>query len=225
VTVRISVLIADDQELVRTGFRLILGAEDDLEVIGEATNGAEAVALTLKLQPDVVLMDVRMPEMDGIEATRRIMAHRTRTSTRVLMLTTFDLDEFVFGALQAGASGFLLKDLAASQVVNAVRTVSSGDALLAPSITRRLIAEFVAPPTRPTGLDQLTPRELDVFKLVARGMSNSEIAAVLIVGESTIKTHVARLLMKLGVRDRVQLVVLAYEAGVVTRQRGPTDAR
>ncbi len=151
------------------------------------------------------------------------MAHRSGPSTRVLMLTTFDLDEFVFGALQAGASGFLLKDLAASQVVSAVRTVSSGDALLAPSITRRLIAEFVGPPASTPGLDELTARELDVFKLVARGMSNAEIAAELFVGESTVKTHVARLLMKLGARDRVQLVVLAYEARVVTRQRGPTD--
>jgi DNA-binding NarL/FixJ family response regulator len=219
----IRVLIADDQELVRTGFRLILSCEPDLEVIGEAANGAEAATMTVKLQPDVVLMDVRMPEVDGIEATRRIMAHGGAPSTRVLMLTTFDLDEFVFGALQAGASGFLLKDLAASQVVSAVRAVSSGDALLAPSITRRLIAEFVAPPSTVPGLDLLTPRELEVLKLVARGMSNAEIAGVLVLGESTVKSHVARLLMKLGVRDRVQLVVLAYEAGVVTRQRAPKD--
>jgi DNA-binding NarL/FixJ family response regulator len=223
VTAVIRVLIADDQELVRTGFRLILGAEPDLEVVGEAPNGVDAVTMTLQLKPDVVLMDVRMPEMDGIEATRRIMANQSAPPTRVLMLTTFDLDEFVFGALQAGASGFLLKDLAASQVVNAVRTVSSGDALLAPSITRRLIAEFAAPPTGTPGLDHLTPRELDVFKLVARGMSNAEIASALFVGESTVKTHVARLLMKLGARDRVQLVVLAYEAGVVTRRRGSPE--
>jgi DNA-binding NarL/FixJ family response regulator len=215
----IRVLIADDQELVRTGFNLILTAEADIEVVGEASNGAEAVDMTLRLQPDVVLMDVRMPEVDGIEATRRLVAHGGSPATRVLMLTTFDLDEFVFGALQAGASGFLLKDLAASQVVTAVRTVSAGDALLAPSITRRLIAEFVAPPVTIPGLDQLTPRELDVLKLVARGMSNAEIAADLFVSETTVKTHVARLLMKLGVRDRVQAVVVAYEAGVVTRKR------
>ena len=219
----IHVLIADDQALVRTGFRLILGGEANLEVVGEASNGVEAVALTRRLHPDVVLMDVRMPEMDGIEATRRIMSDRQCASTRVLMLTTFDLDEFVFGALQAGASGFLLKDLAASQVVNAVRAVSSGDALLAPSITRRLIAEFAQPPSRTAGLDALTPRELEVLKLIARGLSNAEIAELLFVGESTVKTHVARLLMKLGVRDRVQLVVLAYESGVVARQRGAKD--
>jgi DNA-binding NarL/FixJ family response regulator len=215
----ISVLIADDQELVRTGFRLILGSEPDINVVGEATNGAEAVAMILKLRPDVVLMDVRMPELDGIEATRRVTRHGGAPTTRVLMLTTFDLDEFVFGALQAGASGFLLKDLAASQVVNAVRTVSAGDALLAPSITRRLIAEFAAPPAETPGLDRLTARELDVFRLVARGLSNAEIAQELFLGESTIKTHVARLLTKLGVRDRVQLVVVAYESGVVARRR------
>jgi DNA-binding NarL/FixJ family response regulator len=214
----IRVLIADDQELVRTGFRLILSSEPDLEVVGEATNGAEAAVMAIKLRPDVVLMDVRMPEVDGIEATRRIVAHGGTPSTRVLMLTTFDLDEFVFGALQAGASGFLLKDLAASQVVSAVRTVSAGDALLAPSITRRLIAEFVGSPVVTPGLDQLTPRELEVFKLLARGSSNAEIAGELFVAESTVKTHVARLLTKLGARDRVQLVVVAYEAGVVGRR-------
>ncbi len=213
----IRVVIADDQELVRTGFRMILSSEPDIEVVGEATNGAEAVAMALKLQPDIVLMDVRMPEIDGIEATRRL-THDRASSVRVLMLTTFDLDEYVYGALQAGASGFLLKDLAARQVVTAVRTVTAGDALLAPSITRRLIDEFVGPRESPPGLDALTPRELEVLRLVARGMSNAEIARQLVVGESTVKTHVARVLTKLGVRDRVQAVVLAYEAGVVTRR-------
>jgi DNA-binding NarL/FixJ family response regulator len=213
----IRVLIADDQTLVRTGFRMILSGEPDIEVVGEATNGQEAVDLSLRLQPDVILMDVRMPEIDGIEATRRIVAQGRVSTTRVLMLTTFDLDEYIYSALQAGASGFLLKDLAARQMVAAVRTVSAGDALLAPSITRRLIAEFVAPPNRNPGLGALTPRELDVLKLVARGMSNAEIAGELFVSEATVKTHVARLLTKLVVRDRVQAVVVAYESGVVNR--------
>lgn len=218
-TTPIRVLIADDQTLVRTGFRMILTAEPDIEVVGEATDGAEAVALALQLKPDVVLMDVRMPTLDGIEATRRLVANAGPDAVRVLMLTTFDLDEYVFGAIKAGASGFLLKDLAARQVVTAVRTVTAGDALLAPSITRRLIDEFVGPREATPGLDELTPRELDVLKLLAQGMSNSEIARHLVVGETTVKTHVARLLMKLGVRDRVQAVVLAYQSGVVPRRR------
>ncbi|HEX8977598.1 MAG TPA: response regulator transcription factor [Solirubrobacteraceae bacterium] len=218
----VRVLIADDQELVRTGFRLILNSEADIDVVAEATNGREAVDMAQALRPDVVLMDIRMPELDGIEATRRIVAHNTDTPTRVLMLTTFDLDEYVYDALRAGASGFLLKDVPANQLAAGVRMVAAGDALLAPAITRRLIEEFAAgAPAQdpPPALNELTPRELEVFRLVARGMSNTEIAAELIIGETTVKTHVTRLLMKLGVRDRVQAVVLAYEAGVVNPSR------
>ncbi len=215
----VRVLIADDQALVRTGFRMILDAEPDIEVVGEAENGRDAVARTRELAPDVVLMDIRMPEMDGIEATRQIVSGDGERAPKVLMLTTFDLDEYVYDALRAGASGFLLKDVPAQQLAGGVRMVAVGDALLAPSITRRLIEEFAAAPAAaapPRGLDELTPRELEVFRLVARGMSNAEIAAELIVGETTVKTHVTRLLMKLGLRDRVQAVVLAYEAGIVT---------
>ena len=215
------VLIADDQALVRTGFRMILDAEPDIQVVGEAENGSEAVTLSRSLQPDVVLMDIRMPEMDGIEATRRVVAPGDGVAPRVLMLTTFDLDEYVYEALRAGASGFLLKDVPAEQLAAGVRMVAAGDALLAPSITRRLIEEFAA---APPGLDELTPRELEVFKLVARGLSNAEIAEQLIVGETTVKTHVTRLLMKLGLRDRVQAVVLAYEFGVVMPGRSDADA-
>jgi DNA-binding NarL/FixJ family response regulator len=213
------VLIADDQELVRTGFRMILEAEADLEVVGEAANGLEAVALARDLRPDVLLMDIRMPELDGISAAREVLAEDGTTPPRVLMLTTFDLDEYVYDALRSGASGFLLKDLPAAQLVAGVRTVGAGDALLAPAITRRLIEEFVstAPDSLPPGLDDLTPRELEVFRLVAKGLSNADIAQELIIAETTVKTHVARLLMKLGVRDRVQAVVLAYEAGLVHR--------
>jgi DNA-binding NarL/FixJ family response regulator len=219
--VSVRVLIADDQQLVRTGFRMILDAEEDIEVVGEATNGREAVAMARDLIPDIVLMDIRMPELDGIEATRRVTA--ADGSPRVLMLTTFDLDEYVYDALRAGASGFLLKDVPAAQLAAGVRMVSGGDALLAPTITRRLIEEFAAAaPAAKTvpGLDELTPRELEVFKLVAKGLSNGEIAAELVIGETTVKTHVTRLLMKLGVRDRVQAVVLAYEAGIVSPTRG-----
>jgi len=221
----VRVVIADDQQLVRTGFRMILESEPDIEVVGEASNGLEAVSRTCELQPDVVLMDIRMPDLDGIQATRQLTAHRESQHTKVLMLTTFDLDEYVFDALRAGASGFLLKDTPAIQLTAAVRMIAAGDALLAPTITRRLIEEFTAtapalPP--PPGLDELTARELDVFRLVAKGMSNAEIAAQLVIGETTVKTHVTRLLMKLGLRDRVQAVVLAYEAGIVaapTRRR------
>jgi DNA-binding NarL/FixJ family response regulator len=210
----IRVLIADDQELVRTGFRLILQSEPDLEVAGEAATGREAVALTASLRPDVVLMDIRMPDLDGIEATRQIT--RATAASRVMILTTFDLDEYVFAALQAGACGFLLKDVAANQLAAGVRMVAAGDALLAPSITRRLIEEFaVSRPQAPEQVKELTPREMEIFLLVARGMSNAEIAAKLVIGETTVKTHVTRLLMKLGVRDRIQAVVLAYEAGLV----------
>jgi DNA-binding NarL/FixJ family response regulator len=217
VTVR--VVIADDQQLIRTGFRMILAAEPDIEIVGEAATGTEAVSLNRELRPDVMLMDIRMPELDGIEATRRILAHNHEPKTSVLILTTFDLDEYVYDALRAGASGFLLKDVPAPQLAAAIRTVGEGDALLAPSITRRLIEEFASPRTptnTPPGLSELTPRELEVFRLVATGMSNGEIAARLIVGETTVKTHVTRILMKLGVRDRVQAVVLAYEAGIVS---------
>jgi len=218
----ISLLIADDQELVRTGFRMILTAAEDLEVVGEATNGLEAVSMARSLGPDVVLMDVRMPELDGIAATREIVARGKDRAPRVLMLTTFDLDEYVYDALRAGASGFLLKDLPAAQLVAGVRTVAGGEALLAPAITRRLIEEFAAPPAAPPpGLHELTPRELEVLRHVARGLSNAEIAAGLIIGEATVKTHVTRMLMKLGLRDRVQAVVLAYEAGIVTPARRP----
>ena len=218
----IRVLIADDQQLVRTGFRMILAAEPDIDVVGEATNGREAVAMAGELQPDVVLMDIRMPELDGIEATRRVVQRDGETSTRVLMLTTFDLDEYVYDALRAGASGFLLKDVPANQLAAGVRMVAAGDALLAPAITRRLIEEFAATPPAapaPPGLDELTPRELEVFRLVAQGKSNAEIAAELVIAETTVKTHVTRTMMKLGVRDRVQAVVLAYELGVVTPSR------
>jgi DNA-binding NarL/FixJ family response regulator len=216
----IRLLIADDQALVRAGFKMILDAEEDLEVVGEASDGAAAVALIRELRPDVVLMDIRMPEMDGIEATRAVTGDGR---TRVLMLTTFDLNEYVYEALRAGASGFLLKDVPPEQLVAGIRVVAEGEALLAPSITRRLITEFAAAApvsqTPPRGLDELTERELEVFKLIARGLSNAEIAAELVVGETTVKTHVARVLMKLGLRDRVQAVVLAYESGVAVPGR------
>jgi len=221
--VTIRVVIADDQQLVRTGFRMILTDESDIEVVGEASNGAEAVTVAARLRPDVVLMDIRMPELDGIEATRRIVRSSGKPEVRVLILTTFDLDEYVYDALRAGASGFLLKDAPAHQLVAGIRMVGEGDALLAPSITRRLIEEFAtsrAAIVVPPGFHELTPRELDVFRLVARGMSNAEIATELIVGENTVKTHVTHILMKTGARDRVQAVVLAYEAGVVSPGRG-----
>ena len=212
----IGVLLADDQELVRSGFRLILELADGIEVVGEAADGQEAVRLAKELQPDVVLMDVRMPELDGIEATRRL--RQAGVDARVLVLTTFDLDEYVYGAIRAGASGFLLKDAPREQLVTAVRTVARGEALLAPAITQRLIERFVArPPASETApaLAELSTRELEVLRLLARGFSNAEIAAELIVGEATVKTHVARILRKLGVRDRVQAVVFAYESGLV----------
>jgi DNA-binding NarL/FixJ family response regulator len=219
----IRIVIADDQQLVRTGFRLILDAEDDLHVVAEAGDGLEAIDVVEREHPDVVLMDIRMPELDGIEATRRILAGGSRA--RVLMLTTFDLNEYVYEALRAGASGFLLKDTPAEQLAEGVRVVARGDALLAPSVTRRLLDEFAraggpdAQPEEPRveGLDELTTRELEVFGLMARGLSNAEISSELVVSETTVKTHVARVLMKLGVRDRVQAVVLAYESGVVGR--------
>jgi DNA-binding NarL/FixJ family response regulator len=217
------ILIADDQALVRAGFKMILDAEDDLDVVGEAADGAAAVELARRLKPDVVLMDIRMPELDGIEATRRVVGLEVDPPVRVLMLTTFDLNEYVYEALRAGASGFLLKDVPPEQLAAGIRIVAQGEALLAPSITKRLIQEFAAaapvnaPP--PKGLDELTARELEVFRLIARGLSNAEIAAELIVSETTVKTHVARVLMKLGLRDRVQAVVLAYEAGIAVPGR------
>ena len=220
----VRVLLVDDQALIRAGFRMILEAEEDLEVVGECGDGTQAIDSVKRFAPDVVLMDIRMPEMDGIEATRRIVGGDGETAVKVLMLTTFDLDEYVYDALRAGASGFLLKDVPADQLVAGIRLVAQGDALLAPSVTRRLIQEFSRSSRgrgeRPAGLDELTPREVEVFKLLARGMSNAEIAADLIVSETTVKTHVARILMKLEVRDRVQAVVLAYESGVVA----PGDA-
>jgi DNA-binding NarL/FixJ family response regulator len=219
----VRVLIADDQALVRAGFRMILDAEDDIDVVGEAADGLQAVEQARRLKPDVVLMDIRMPELDGIEATRRVLAVQRDPPTRVLMLTTFDLNEYVYDALRAGASGFLLKDVPPEQLADGIRVVAGGDALLAPSITRRLIQEFAhaGPPSGPPpkGLDELTARELEVFKLVARGLSNAEVAAELIVSETTVKTHVARMLMKLGLRDRVQAVVLAYESGIAVPGR------
>ncbi|HEX8123677.1 MAG TPA: response regulator transcription factor [Solirubrobacteraceae bacterium] len=215
------ILIADDQALVRAGFRMILEVEDDLEIVGEATDGAVAVEMARELRPDVVLMDIRMPEMDGIEATRLITDGDADDGPRVLMLTTFDLNEYVYEALRAGASGFLLKDVPPEQLAAGIRVVAAGDALLAPAITKRVIQEFanarpVEPPKPPASFEDLTARELEVFQLIARGLSNAEIAAELIVSETTVKTHVARLLMKLSLRDRVQAVVLAYESGLVT---------
>ena len=212
-TVRL--LIADDQHLVRTGLQVILNTEPDIEVIGQASTGLEAVSMAHELRPDVALMDIRMPELDGIEATRQITT-RKNLGTRVLVLTTFDVDQYVFEALRAGASGFLLKDVPADQLVTGVRMTAAGDALLAPSITRRLIEQFAAAPPSapPAALDDLTPRELEVFRLLAKGMSNTEIAAQLFIGDATVKTHVTRLLTKLDLRDRVQAVVLAYETGI-----------
>jgi DNA-binding NarL/FixJ family response regulator len=216
-----SVLIADDQALVRAGFRMILEAEADMEVVGEAADGRDAVAETQRLRPDVVLMDVRMPDVDGIEATRRLVGEAAPPSaTKVVMLTTFDMDEYVYDALKAGASGFLLKDVPPEQLVAGIRAVANGDALLAPAVTRRVIEEFVRRPpasvrVTPPKLAELTPRELDVLRRIARGFSNAEIAADLVVSETTVKTHVAHVLMKLGLRDRVQAVVLAYESGLV----------
>jgi DNA-binding NarL/FixJ family response regulator len=217
----IRVAVADDQALVRSGFTMLLDIEPDIEVIGEASNGSEAVALVAGEHPDVLLMDVRMPVVDGLEATRRITADEALASTRVVILTTFDLDEYVHAALRAGASGFLLKDTVPAELIHAVRVVASGDALIAPRITRRLIAEFARRPqvgrdvAASAALRQLTDREREVLELVARGRSNAEIATALYVGHATIKTHVSRLLMKLDARDRAQLVMLAYETGVV----------
>jgi DNA-binding NarL/FixJ family response regulator/class 3 adenylate cyclase len=215
----VRVLIVDDQALVRTGFRMILDAEPGLEVVGEAADGREAVEEARRLQPDIVLMDVRMPELDGIEATRQLMAEGSSLA-KVVMLTTFDMDEYVYEALRAGASGFLLKDVPPEQLVAGIEAVASGDALLAPSITRRVIEEFVRHPPEsvrkpPAAIEELTEREREVLALIARGLSNAEIAKELVVSETTVKTHVARVLQKLDLRDRVQAVVFAYETGLV----------
>ena len=212
----IRILIADDQELVRTGFRVVLDAEPDLEVVGEAGDGLAALDAAETLKPDVVLMDIRMPNLDGIEATRRIAAGDG--SPRVLILTTFDLDDYVYEALRAGASGFLLKDVRAEELRQAIRMVAAGDALLSPTITRRLIENYTRrppPSMQPAPLVDLTPRELEVLRLVARGLSNADIARELVVGDATVKTHVARIFSKLDLHDRAQAVVLAYESGLV----------
>jgi DNA-binding NarL/FixJ family response regulator len=215
----IRVAVADDQALVRSGFSVLLGTAGDIEVVGQAENGKDAVALVARERPDVILMDIRMPEMDGVEATRLITEDR-RISTRVLILTTFDLDEYVFDSLRAGASGFLLKDTLPDDLIAAVRVVADGEALLAPSITRRLVEEFVSRPVPATtessvDLDVLTPREREVLAAVAHGQSNAEIAESLFMSHATAKTHVSRLLAKLYARDRAQLVMIAYETGVV----------
>jgi DNA-binding NarL/FixJ family response regulator len=222
--VSVRVLIADDQSLVRSGYRMVLQAHDDIEVVGEAANGEQAIDAVRRLRPDVVLMDIRMPELDGIAATDKITAGDAGHAARILILTTFDLDEYVYDALAAGASGFLLKDVPAEQLADAIRVVARGDALLAPTVTKRLIEDFSrARPARADvpGLDELTAREREVLELIARGLSNAEIAEELVLGATTVKTHVARVLMKLGIRDRVQAVVLAYESGLVTPGQQP----
>ncbi len=219
----ISVAVVDDQALMRTGFKMILESDPGIEVVAEAENGREALDIIRQARPDVVLMDIRMPELDGVEATRQLMADPHVTS-RVLILTTFDLDEYVYSALRAGAAGFLLKDTPPESLIEAVRIVAAGDALLAPSITRRLVEEFARNAPADTvdrpGIEELTERETEVLIAMARGLSNAEIAASLFVGETTVKTHVGRVLMKLGVRDRVQAVVVAYESGLVRPGQG-----
>ncbi|HEU5307481.1 MAG TPA: response regulator transcription factor [Acidimicrobiia bacterium] len=218
----IRVVVVDDQPIVRAGFQTILDAQPDIDVVGEAADGLESVATVERLRPDVVVMDIRMPELDGIAATRRITALDASPPTRVLVLTTFDVDDYVYEALRAGASGYLLKDATRDELVNAVRTVADGDALLAPSVTRRLVEEFVRrpePASRDVAeLDVLTPRERDVLEQLARGRSNAEIAQHLFVGEATVKSHVAHVLTKLQLRDRIQAVILAYELGIVRAQ-------
>jgi len=213
----IRVLVADDQALVRGGFRLMIDAQPDMEVVGEAADGTSAVALALDLQPDVVLMDIRMPGLDGLEATRRILA-AAPAGVRVLILTTFDLDEYVYEATRAGASGFLVKDVAPADLAHGVRTIAAGDALLAPSVVRRLLEEFVRRPppgSAPTSLESLTDREREVLTLIGRGLANDEIADRLFISGTTVRTHITHVLQKLGLRDRIQAVVLAYESGLV----------
>jgi DNA-binding NarL/FixJ family response regulator len=211
---KIRVLVADDQSMVRAGFRMLLGGEDDIEVVAEASNGLEAVEKTARFHPGVILMDIRMPELDGLQATRRILADDN--GARILILTTFDLDEYVYEALRAGASGFVLKDDSPEQLIGAIRTVAAGEALLSPTITKRVIEHFarMPRPTPPKGIDDLSERELDVFRLLARGLSNGEIAHELFISETTVKTHVTHILQKLNLRDRVQAVVLAHQAGI-----------
>jgi DNA-binding NarL/FixJ family response regulator len=214
----IRTLVADDQQVVREGFAALLGTQEDIEVVGSAADGAEAVALSAEHRPEVVLMDVRMPVLDGIEATRQIVAAAAEEGPRILVLTTFDLDDYVYDALQAGASGFLLKDVRAETLFEAVRVVASGDALLSPAITRRLISEFARlrpRQVRPEALSALTPRETEILGLVAEGLSNGEIAERLVLSDETVKTHVSHVLRKLGLRDRAQAVVVAYESGLV----------
>ena len=219
----IRVLVVDDEEMVRTGLRRILDSEPDLDVVGTASDGRQAVAEVRRLCPNVVLMDIRMPGLDGLEATRRILTEPDVPPCKVVILTTFDVDEHVYEALRAGASGFLLKDVPADQLAHAIRVAAAGEALLAPSVTRRLIAAFTRPvppaPAPVPGLGELTPRELEVLTLLAEGLSNAEIATRLFVGEATVKTHVARILTKLGVRDRVQAVIAAFRSGLVSAAR------
>jgi DNA-binding NarL/FixJ family response regulator len=216
----ISVLVADDQSMVRAGFRMLLAGEEDIEVVAEASNGREAVEKAFRYHPAVILMDIRMPELDGLQATRRIL--QANNGARILILTTFDLDEYVFEALRVGASGFVLKDDSPEQLISAIRTVANGDALLSPTITKRVIQKFARTPrpAAPKEMDDLSERERDVFRLMAGGLSNNEIAQELFISETTVKTHVTHILQKLGLRDRVQAVVLAYQAGLV-RPRSP----
>jgi DNA-binding NarL/FixJ family response regulator len=219
----VRIVVADDHEVVRSGFAELLDTEPDFTVVGTARNGREAVQISRQLEPDVLLMDIRMPDMDGIEATQRI-TREGPDRTRVLVLTTFDLDEYVYDALRAGASGFLLKDVTAERLIDAVRIIAAGEALLAPSVTRRLISEFAQQPTAPRpapALDELTPRETEVLQLLATGLTNGGIAGRLAVTEETVKTHVSRILNKLGLRDRTQAVIVAYESGLVTPGSGP----
>jgi len=218
--VTIRVLVADDQSMVRAGFRMLLAGEQDIEVVAEASNGLEAVAKAARADPAVILMDIRMPELDGLEATRRILA--VNEAARVLILTTFGLDEYVYEALCAGASGFVLKDDPPEQLISAVRTVAAGNALLSPAVTKRVIRQFtrIPRPAPPKELDELTERELEILRLIAKGLSNAEIGREVFIGETTVKTHVTHILQKLGLRDRVQAVVLAYQAGLPGRAPG-----
>jgi DNA-binding NarL/FixJ family response regulator len=218
----IRVLVADDQSMVRAGFRMLLGGEPDIEVVAEASTGYEAIDKVSRFHPTVVLMDIRMPELDGLEATRRILA--TEAPPRILILTTFALDDYIYEALSAGASGFVLKDDPPEQLIAAVRTVAAGDALLSPSVTKQVIRQFASRPRAPVprGLDELTSREQEIFRLIARGLSNAEIAQELVISDSTVKSHITHILQKLALRDRVQLVVLAYQTGLVeTARSGP----
>jgi DNA-binding NarL/FixJ family response regulator len=215
--VTIRVLVADDQSMVRAGFRMLLAGEQDIEVVAEANNGLEAIDKAARFHPTVVLMDIRMPELDGLQATRRILA--AENGTRILILTTFDLDEYVYEALAAGASGFVLKDDPPEQLIAAIRTVAGGDALLSPTITKRVIKQFTRIPRAgpPEGFDELTTREQEVFRLIANGLSNTEIAQELYISDTTVKTHITHILQKLNLRDRVQAIVLAYQSGLVER--------